>query len=477
MKRILNHNLGLKIISVVIAFFVWLAVVYVSDPLVTGRQEIMLEVLNEDVMTKAGLAYEIEGKRTTVPVTYTIHTQDRASISASDLRAYVDLEDYYPATGTVPVYVEVLNNKGYLLETITARPAVVRIKTEQIQKKDFELQVHRSITMAEGYEVERIDLDKETVTVEGPESVIGRISSIGIEVEAEDLDSEVSKTAVPNFYDANGNKLSLDERVKIDAAEIGYTIRVMKAKWIHLEFEVSGSVADGCRYMGMDVSASDVSVMGADGVVSLVDVIHIPASVLDLGGAAEDKVIDVDVAEFLPDKENMSIVLNRYVTVTLRVRRLSQKTIEVPTNRIILEEGSDLYYYDYDQDTVEVTLEGLEEDLEPMNASNIILELTVSGMEAGHYNGVLAFEGLRDGVSVVGYSPFQVLVSQKDGGPGTSSVEGESSSQEPGELSHGETDPDGRFTDGDLRESAPEDRAAPANAPAEDPAGETALEE
>lgn len=473
MKRILNHNLGLKIISVVIAFFVWLAVVYVSDPLVTGRQEIPLEVLNEDVMTKAGLAYEIEGKRTTVPVTYTIHTQDRGSLSASDLRAYVDLEDYYPATGTVPVYVEVLNNKSHLLETVTARPAVVRIKTEQIQKKDFDLQVHRSITLAEGYEVERIDLDQETVTVEGPESAIGRISSIGIEVVADGLDSQVSGTAIPNFYDANGNKLSLDERVKLDAAEIGYTIRVMKAKWVHLEFEVGGSVADGCRYMGMEVSASDVSVMGADGVVSLVDVIQIPASVLDLDGAAEDKVIDVDVAEFLPDKENMSILLNRQVTVTLKVRRLSQKVIKVPTNRIILEGGSDLYYYEHDQDTVEVTLEGLEEDLESMNASNIILELDVSGMEAGRYNGVLAFEGIRDEVSVVGYSPFQVLVSLKDGGPGTSSAEGESSQPESGEVSHSETDPDGRLTDGEVRESAPGEQAAPANAPAEETAGET----
>ena len=219
MKRLLNHNLGLKIISVVIAFFVWLAVVYVSDPLVTGRQEIPLEVVNDDVMTKAGLSYEIEGKRTTVPVIYSIHTQDRASLSASDLRAYVDLEDYYPATGTVPVYVEVLNNKSHLLESVTTRPSVVRIKTEQIQKKAFDLQVHRSITLAEGYEVERIDLDRGTVTVEGPESAIGRISSVAIDVAANDLNGELSGTAVPYFCDANGNKLSLDDRVEIN--EIG----------------------------------------------------------------------------------------------------------------------------------------------------------------------------------------------------------------------------------------------------------------
>ena len=463
MKILLNHNLGLKIISVVIAFFVWLAVVYVSDPLVTGRQEIPLEVVNDDVMTKAGLSYEIEGKRTTVPVIYSIHTQDRASLSASDLRAYVDLEDYYPATGTVPVYVEVLNNKSHLLESVTTRPSVVRIKTEQIQKKAFDLQVHRSITLAEGYEVERIDLDRGTVTVEGPESAIGRISSVAIDVAANDLDGELSGTAVPYFCDANGNKLSLDDRVEINVSEVGYTVKVMKAKWVHLEFEVGGAVADGCRYMGMEASATDVSVMGADGLVSLVDVIHIPPSILDLGGASEDKVITVDVAEFLPDKENMSVVLNRQVTVTLKVRRLSQKLIQVPANRIILEGGSDLYYYDYDRDEVEVTVEGLEEDLEPMNASNIILELDVSGMGPGSHTGILGFEGIREEVSVMGYSPFQVLVSLKDAGPGGASVEEESSYPETGAFSQGESD--GAAETG---ESGHEERVAPANAPAED---------
>ena len=54
MKEILTRNLGLKILSVVIAFFVWLAVVNVSDPQVTDRKEIVLDVVNGDVMTKAG---------------------------------------------------------------------------------------------------------------------------------------------------------------------------------------------------------------------------------------------------------------------------------------------------------------------------------------------------------------------------------------------------------------------------------------
>ena len=63
----------------------------------------------------------------------------------------------------------------------------------------------------------------------------------------------------------------------------------------------------------------------------------------------------------------------------------------------------------------------------------------------------------------MGYSPFQVLVSLKDAGPGGASVEEESSYPETGAFSQGESD--GAAETG---ESGHEERVAPANAPAED---------
>ena len=234
MKEILTRNLGLKILSVVVGFFVWLAVVNVSDPQTTDRKEILLDVVNGEVMTKADLYYEIEGKRTSVSISYQVRTQDRMSVSSSDFRAYIDLADYYPATGTVPVYVEVLNNKDYLVDAVTAKPAVVRIKTEQIQVKDFDLKVNPSGFEADGYEVAGYDLSEDMVTVKGPESVIGQINSVGIEVNIQGLRSEISGTAIPVFYDANNNQLALDGRVTVNVPEITYTVKILKSRRIPL---------------------------------------------------------------------------------------------------------------------------------------------------------------------------------------------------------------------------------------------------
>ena len=62
MKEKITHNLGLKILSVVIAFLVWLIVVNVSNPEVTDSVNVPLEVLNGDVLANAGLSYKIENK-------------------------------------------------------------------------------------------------------------------------------------------------------------------------------------------------------------------------------------------------------------------------------------------------------------------------------------------------------------------------------------------------------------------------------
>lgn len=438
MKEILTRNLGLKIVSVVIAFFVWLAVVNVSNPPVSRSREIPLEIQNANVLEKGGLAYELDTKKSTVTVTYEVHSLEQGSVSSADFKAYINLADYYPATGTVPVNVEVLNGKDYLVESVTVRPAVIRVKTEQIQQKDFDLLTNPIGKQADSYEIDRIDLNPKIVTLKGPESVIGRINAVGVEIEIEGINAQKSGTVVPVFYDANGNKLSLDERVSINVSEIAYTVHVMKVKQIPLEFEVGGQAADGYRYLGMEASANMVSAIGTESVIAAVPVIHIPADVLNLDGATQDRVIEVDVEEFLPDKENISIPWNSQVTVVLKVEKLEQKTVNLSTNRIIEEGEMDDYLYEYSRDSIELTLEGLKEDLEPIEASDLIVEMDVSRMTPGVHRGELIVEGLEN-VELVGYSDFQVTVSLKENDPGGTSAEESSPEEIPassGQISH-----------------------------------------
>ena len=100
MEKKLSNNLGLKVLSVFLAFFVWLAVMNIANPKVMRSQEVPLEILNGDILESSGKTYEVIGDRDTVTVYYKVTTSDSANIKASDFRAYIDLADVYEPTAT-----------------------------------------------------------------------------------------------------------------------------------------------------------------------------------------------------------------------------------------------------------------------------------------------------------------------------------------------------------------------------------------
>ena len=64
-------------------------------------------------MEKNNLTYEVNGK-SSVTVYYDVHTLDAYKISSSDFYAYVDLSELYDVTGSIPVKIDVVNNKSLI---------------------------------------------------------------------------------------------------------------------------------------------------------------------------------------------------------------------------------------------------------------------------------------------------------------------------------------------------------------------------
>ena len=127
MKKKITNNLGLKLLSLFLAFFLWLLVVNISNPIISGTEEVPVEIKNEGVLTAAGLTYEIVGK-STVTVNYRVHILDEYKISSSDFKAYIDLENLYDVTGAVPVEVEVVGHKTELSSSsVEITPGVIQV--------------------------------------------------------------------------------------------------------------------------------------------------------------------------------------------------------------------------------------------------------------------------------------------------------------------------------------------------------------
>lgn len=410
MKEKLLNNLGLKILSIFVAFFVWLVVMNVSNPLTSGSKEVPLETVNGQVLTAANRAYEINGK-STVTVNYRVRTRDAYRIKASDFRAYVDLAELYSVTGSVEVKVEILSNKE-LISEITTKPGVVRVQTEELQSKPFELQTKITGHAAEGYSDGKVELTPATITVEGPVSQVGMISYMGVELNVDGATSDLTGTAKPRFYDANGNELSdIGDRITVDTEEISYRVAINKVKNLPLDFEVTGTVAPGYQYTGVECSSRDVKVTGLKTNLADVNKITIPASELNINRAASDVVVTVDLRDYLPEGVELAESQNPSVEIRLKVEKLVNRTIILMDEEIEQKNPSEDYHYRFIPEKMEVVVQGLSEDLESLNGSDLGASVNLADLGPGMHSAVVEFEP-DAAFTIVSSSELQIDVVQ-----------------------------------------------------------------
>lgn len=435
MKERLLNNFSLKLLSLLLAFFLWLLVVNVSNPMIEGSKEVQLEIENEDILENAGLTYEIVGK-STVTVRYKVATLDAYRIQASDFRAYIDLDDLYDVTGAVPVNLEVVNNQG-LISSPQVTPEVAHVETEELQRKRFDLQVKTEGEPEEGYALGEVTLDPEYLYISGPVSQVGQISSVGVEIDVSGVNANMSGSTGLVFYDANGNRLTVSDQITCDVSQIGYEVEILRVRSLPLDFEVSGTVADGYVFAGVTSDVQSLTVAGLKTNLSNLSTITVDDPQLNIQGATQSKTVVIDLTQYVPD--NVSIVGGTTeATVTMEVEQLETRVFQLNLQDVTQTGASEDYDYSFSPESVEVTVQGLRDDLDAMSEEDLGAVLNLSGMTAGTREGALTFH-VAEGLEVLSCSPFEVTVTDA-GQEAAAAEEGTETEADETESASGSTD-------------------------------------
>ena len=411
LRQKLTHNLGLKFLSVFLAVVTWLIMVNVSNPMLTVTQTVPVVFTNEKVLKDAGLTYE-SLSRNTVTVSYKIHVRDESRVSASDFTAYADLAQLYDVTGSIPVQADITSYMARSLVqsgSVTVNPPVVRIQTEPIQTKTFVLEAHTSGTAAEGFAIGEISLTPPRVTVTAAESVVGQISSLGVEISVDDADTDISGEAAVNFYDANGNRLDRLEDVEMNVTQANYNVTVLRVKDLTLDYKIVGAVANGYRFTGVQTDVQTITVVGLRSVLATLHTLEIPDPALTLNRATSDVTVEVDLTKYLP--ENVSIVGDQpsIATVTMFVEPLETREFEFDADDIELVGQREGYEYTLDAPDLTLQIRGLSEDLDVLDVNSIQVRADVSRLEPGIHT--LRFEAvLAEGFDFIGSSAMNVNI-------------------------------------------------------------------
>ena len=407
MKEFLTKNIGLKIASVIVAILVWMIVVNISNPEIKASKQVQIEVENDDVILNAGKTYELNGN-TSVMVSYSVRTRDEYKIKASDFRAYVDMKDLFDITGSVPVKVEVLNNKDLILD-VSANPSVVRIKVEDVIKTTKEIEYELDGQPQDGYAVGSVILSPETISISGPASQVSQIKTVKIIIDVDGISEDLKGTAIPLYVDASGRTIDIDDTdVTVNHTTVDYTLITLIGKAVPVEYQVGGSPAHGYSYVGVEGSIKEVVIRGSKAELAEVSSIVVPASVLDLGGTKTNKQVEVDLAQFVPG--NLKIVGDSVSTVVMKVEGQQEKHFSINSTQIAVTNGVEGLEYLIEPITIGVILNGIQSDLDALDSKEILGSVDVTGMiEEGIYPVEIIFT-LPAGYAVRSYTPVTVKV-------------------------------------------------------------------
>lgn len=391
MKDRLKNNIGLKILAVFFAVFLWWIVLNVDDPISTKKFNVSVTVTNAEVITNAGKSYQIIDDTQSVVVSVKGRRKVLAAIEKKDIVAIADLREMQDTS--VPIRVIIEGFEGDY-EEATANPQNIQLKVENTMKKTFPITPIATGTPRAGYAVGTMIVSPKTVDVSGPESLIEKISKVVAKVDVSELKDKNLTTADAEiqtqllYYDAADNLLS-KELLNSNCDKKGVTVSVdiWKTKKLALDFDTSLIKPEkGYSFAGIEVEPQNVETVGTPEILGELEAIRIPAKALEKTGISKDEEMIIDITEYLPEGIKLADGSMGQVAVRILIEKAGTKTIRLAT-RAIQVVNPEEYKLQYDEEEVELTFSGAKEVLEQLTQEDIVAKIDLSEYkETGKYD-------------------------------------------------------------------------------------------
>ncbi|MCQ2542198.1 MAG: CdaR family protein [Lachnospiraceae bacterium] len=427
----ITNNWGLKLLSVVIAFVLWLVVVNIDDPVISYTHTgVMVDVVNADSLTAKGKVYEILNNSNVISVTLIGKRSVIESIGKDDIKAIADIQDL-TLMDTVAIKVTTTKNVNKL-DAIKSDINALELSIENL--KDIHLPVNVNIegSPAGGYVVGDVVTNQNTIKVSGPESVIGQIEKAQCDISVEGRTTDISTSADIKLLDEYGDIVT-HQNLSTNIKNINVTASVLATKAVDLVYSYSGVPSDGYVVTGdLECDKKAVYIAGKPSVIDNISVIAIPATAINVDGKNDTYTTSVNVGRYLPEGVRLAdSSFDGNVAVTVNIEKTVEQIINVPVENLkfinlpagksaeinlggadIKEEGGKHYLM-----FKGIGVSGAFDDIEGnditgyVNVQAYMDELGVSELGDGNYSMGILFI-LPDGIQT--YDDYQVGVTISD---------------------------------------------------------------
>lgn len=418
----LTDNLGLKILSTLIAIVIWYMVVENNDPIETASYTVHVEITNESYIANGKRTFTVGDDYTNVVVYIRTNRSVLKQLQASNVVVTADLTQIVDLDAD-PVYVPLqVSCAGVNQEDITLSRTTIPIYIEQIASQKFAVVVDQGDSVpGQNYEIGRMSADTESVTISGPESLINKIGAVKATIDVTGMTENGKVASVISLIDKEQNELpaSTMDSLAFEGGipEIGVSVTLWeKFSGVKLQSEYSGSPAEGYQVSKVTVLPSEITVVGSKDALKTLEeadnTITIPGNLVSLGDANQDISVSVNISKLLPLDCRLGSSMNETVQVSLSIMPVDSQEYSLDVEHVECKGLAENLTVSYDHTKVAVRVKKKEESKEELNVSDIGLCIDLTGLTAGEYT--LPVEvNLPDGYELVEDVTLSVRIKAK----------------------------------------------------------------
>ncbi|AGC68104.1 YbbR family protein [Thermoclostridium stercorarium subsp. stercorarium DSM 8532] len=373
LNKIVEKDSFLRVISVLIGILIWFIVLDHQNPLVERTISIPLRT-NVQILDSSNIRLVSSNIPTNVDVVIKGRKQRVDKVTANDFEAFLDFSGIQDTSITelridLPKYT---GDQDIIVADVN--PKVVKIRLENIVRKEFPVNVKWVGELPEGYEIVNVKLNPNTVILQDLESVMDSVESVVVSVDVEQVLTGETITKRIEVYNSNGRLISsLDGSVQV---AVDYNV----AKTVPVSTTLTGEPKDDYYVQDYTLSQNTVKITGNYDVLKRIE--SIEAEQLSVENASESFQKDLNL--ILPD--NVQLYNSPpFVTAHVNIRKYSHKIVTIPRSSITIFGGdiSGQTKYRILEDEITFSVKGPSEILETLNVKSVKGFVDVSGTTEG----------------------------------------------------------------------------------------------
>ena len=405
-------DISWKLLSVGLAFLLWLISWNFANPTENRSFELQLEAHNAAILENAGLIIlnqealdahirvGVRALRHDFEALGTIGVRSEYIIPSVDLRA-ITVEDVLSSDSPVTVRLDVSVN--FLTEGLKAfgiSPAFIDVIVDVRAREPHPISINYEGEIAPGLELMPIRLANSNVTITGPRSLLADIAMVQVTVDVLGIHSE---TEVPNLplKVINTSGVDIADQLQLSVRETTAIVPVWPIESVELRVQSTGYLAPGFAVDEIKLEPNTIEIVASPERLAEIEYILLE---IDLNNANETFTSEINVAEWLPSGVHLPSGGAEMVEATVVVEPIERRVFNVPRDNVRIRGLQAIYQIISMNAFIRVEVAGSRGVIDELTLNDIGLELDLRHLPIGiHY--VVLNVSLPEGISLIQGAP------------------------------------------------------------------------